>query len=294
MAHRGGRAGGGSQFRWMLMPAMGFLAVMVGFPLGYTIWLSGQAYRFGGAAHWAGMLNYRRLLGDGEFWNGLAITFGLYVLAITAQLLLGIYLALLLDRVRRFRQLLRTLLVSPFVMPPVVVGMMWLVILDPTLGVANWFLAQLGIAPSLWLASPVWVIATVAMIDTWQWTPFVALLVLAGLQTLPADVFESAAIDGARGFALFRRITLPLLVPSIVSATILRTVDLLRFFDVIYITTQGGPGNASETLNIYAFKQGFVFFDIGYAAALMLTLTAIVLVVVATLARVRKGVAAWS
>jgi multiple sugar transport system permease protein len=294
MARPGHGTGEGRQFRWMLMPALAFLAVMVGFPLGYTVWLSGQAYHFGEHPHTAGLLNYIRLLHDAEFWNGLAVTFWLYLLALAAQLVLGVYLAMLLDRARYFRQVLRTLLVSPFVMPPVVVGMMWLVILDPTLGVATWLLAQLGIAPSLWLASPVWVVATVAMIDTWQWTPFVALIVLAGLQTLPPDVFESAAIDGARGFALFRRITLPLLVPSIVSAAILRTVDLLRFFDVIYITTQGGPGNASETLNIYAFKQGFVYFDIGYAAALMLTLTAIVLVVVAALAQARKAATAWS
>ena len=127
------------------------------------------------------------------------------------------------------------------------------------------------------------------MIDTWQWAPFVALILLAGLQTLPPDVFEAAAIDGARGWALLRRVTLPLLAPSIITAATLRSVDLLRFFDIIYITTQGGPGDASQTLNIYAFKQGFVFFDIGYASALMVTLTAIVIGAVLVLMRLRQA-----
>jgi multiple sugar transport system permease protein len=201
------------------------------------------------------------------------------------------WLALLVHRSKRLRWLARTLLVSPFVMPPVVVGLMWLIILDPTLGLANWLLSTAGLPPALWLASPQWVIPTIALIDTWQWAPFVALILLAGMQALDGDIYEAAAIDGARGVALFRRITLPMLGPSLVAAAMLRSVDLLRFFDIIYVTTQGGPGNASQTLNIYAYKQGFVFFDIGYACALMVTLTAIVLGVSGAMMRLRRATA---
>ena len=276
----------------MLIPALLFTALMIGFPLADTLWLSAQHFSFGSRPSFAGLANYGKLLEDGKFWFGLRVTMVLYVLSLVMQLLIGLYLALLVHRARRFRGLLRTLLVSPFVMPPVVVGMMWLVILDPSLGVANWLLGLAGITPSLWLASPLWVVPTVAMIDTWQWAPFVALILLAGLQTLPEDVFEAAAIDGARGWGLLRRVTLPLLAPSIVTAATLRSVDLLRFFDIIYITTQGGPGDASQTLNIYAFKQGFVFLDIGYASALMVTLTAIVLGAVLVLMRMRQA-AQW-
>ncbi|HEX4260567.1 MAG TPA: sugar ABC transporter permease [Acetobacteraceae bacterium] len=282
----------GGQFGWMLAPALGFTAAMIGFPFLYTIWLSLQRFSFGSSPHFNAGANYIHLATDAKFWAGLRVTLELYVISLALQLAVGLYLAVLVHRARRLRGLLRTLLVSPFVMPPVVVGMMWLVILDPSLGIANWILLQFGIAPALWLASPEWVIPTVALIDTWQWAPFVALILLAGLQTLPADVFEAAAIDGARAWALFRRITLPLLAPSIVTAATLRSVDLLRFFDVIYVTTQGGPGDASETLNIYAFKQGFVFFDIGYASALMVTLTAIVVGAVLVLMRLRRA-AAW-
>lgn len=273
----------------MLVPALGFIALMIGFPLIDTLWLSAQHFNFGSQPHFAGLGNYGKLLADPKFWEGLRVTLELYLLSLALQLVVGLYLALLLHRTRVLRGLLRTLLVSPFVMPPVVVGMMWLVILDPSLGVANWLLSCFGISPALWLASPQWVVPTVAMIDTWQWAPFVALILLAGLQTLPADVFEAAAIDGARGWALLRRITLPLLAPSVITAATLRSVDLLRFFDIIYVTTQGGPGDASQTLNIYAFKQGFVFFDIGYASALMVTLTAIVIGAVLILMRLRQA-----
>ncbi len=279
------------RFVWMVAPAVAFVAVMVGFPFVDTLWLSGFAFHFGAAPHAVGLDNYRLLLGDQKFWNGLWVTFYLYVIALAAQLVLGLYLALLLNRVRRFRRLLRSLLISPFVLPPVVVGLMWLVILDPSIGAANYLLAALGLPPSLWLASPGLVVPTVALINTWQWTPFIALILLAGLQALPADVFEAAAINGAHGFALLRRITLPLLAPSIVTAATLRSVDLLRFFDVIYVTTQGGPGDASETLNIYGFRQGFVFLNIGYACALMVALTVLVLAMVGLLARLRRTVA---
>lgn len=276
----------------MLLPALGFIALMIGFPLADTLWLSMQHFSFGSSPRFAALGNYAALLHDGKFWQGLRVTLALYALSLVLQLLAGLYLALLLHRTRVLRGLLRTLLVSPFVMPPVVVGMMWLVILDPSLGIANWLLGLVGISPALWLASPDWVVPTVAMIDTWQWAPFVALILLAGLQTLPPDVFEAASIDGARGWALLRRVTLPLLAPSIITAATLRSVDLLRFFDIIYITTQGGPGDASQTLNIYAFKQGFVFLDIGYASALMVTLTAIVIGAVLVLMRLRQA-ATW-
>ena len=128
------------------------------------------------------------------------------------------------------------------------------------------------------------------MIDTWQWAPFVALIVLGGRLSLPQDVFESAAIDGATGWQCFRRVTLPLLAPTLVTAAVLRSVDLLRFFDVIYITTGGGPGYASTTFNVLAYKRGFEFFDIGYASAIMVTLSSLVFGSVLAFARLREAV----
>lgn len=272
-------------------PAIVFTAGMIAFPVVYTIWLGFHSFSSSGAAEFVGLGNYAKLARDPEFWNGLRITLELYALSLALQLVFGIWLALVLFRSGYLPGLVRSLFISPFMIPPVVAGMMWIVILDPSLGVANYLLQRVGLPPSDWLASPLFVVPTIALIDSWQWAPYVALIVLGGLQSLPTSVYEAAQIDGATGFRLFRRITLPLLMPTIVTAIILRSVDLLRFFDIIYITTQGGPGNASNTLNIYGFRVGFEFYNIGYASALMLTLTAIVFGAVLALNRLRHAVA---
>ncbi|UPA26763.1 carbohydrate ABC transporter permease [Shinella oryzae] len=281
----------GRQLAALSAPAVLFTVAMIAFPVVYTIWLGFHSFSSTGEASFAGSDNYAALVADGEFWNGLYVTFALYFLSMALQLVAGIYLAMLLFHSKRLSGILRSLLISPFMMPPVVAGMMWLVILDPSLGAANYILEALGLPASEWLASPTWVIPTIALIDTWQWAPYVALIVLGGLQSLPPSVYEAAQIDGASPFRIFRRITLPLLLPTIVTAAVLRSVDLLRFFDIIYITTQGGPGNTSNTLNIYGFRVGFEFFNIGYASALMITLSAIVLAAVLVLNRLRNAVA---
>jgi multiple sugar transport system permease protein len=272
-------------------PAVVFTLALIAFPFGYTIWLSLHEFSFGGTPRMNYGENYVLMVQDAEFWAGLKITLVLYVLSLVLQLVLGTYVAMLLHSAKRMSGVVRTLMISPFVLPPVVVGMMWLVVLDPSLGAANWVLESVGLPKSDWLASPQWVIPTVALIDTWQWTPYVALIVLGGLQSLPPNVYEAAQIDGASRWKTFRRITLPLLMPTLVTAALLRSVDLLRFFDIIYITTQGGPGNASNTLNIYGFRKGFEFFEIGYASALMITLSAIVLGAVVLLMQARKRTA---
>ena len=272
-------------------PAVVFTALLIAFPFGYTIWMSLHEFSFGGTSTMTYGQNYLLMLDDAEFWNGLRITVVLYLLSLVMQLVLGTYVAILLHTSKRLSGIVRTLMISPFVLPPVVVGMMWLVVLDPSIGAANFLLTSVGLPRSDWLASPQWVIPTVALVDTWQWTPYVALIVLGGLQSLPPNVYEAAQIDGASRARTFRRITLPLLMPTIVTAAILRSVDLLRFFDIIYITTQGGPGNASNTLNIYGFRKGFEFFEIGYASALMVTLSTIVLGAVVVLTQARRRTA---
>ena len=280
-----------ASLKWMMLPAVIFVAVMVIFPFGYALWLSLLDYKIGLPLTFVGLGNYKALAADDQFWNGLRLTFILYAGALVLQLILGVALGLLLQRIETLKGLVRTVMVSPFMLPPVVVGMMAIVVLDPGMGVANYLLKSAGLPTSLFLASNDFVIFTVILIDTWQWTPFVALIVLGGLQSLPARVYEAAAIDGAVGWRRFVYITLPLLGPTILTAAVLRSVDLLRFFDVIYITTQGGPGYASSTLNIYAYRKGFEFSDIGYASALMITLSTIVFGAVLVFAQLRRKVA---
>jgi multiple sugar transport system permease protein len=264
---------------------------MVIFPFGYAFWLSLQDYRIGQEVNFIGFNNYKTLVQDAQFWNGIKLTFILYISALILQLVLGVALGLLLHRVQVMRGFVRTVMVSPFMLPPVVIGMMSIVILDPGMGVANYLLKAINLPTSLFLASTDYVIYTIVLIDTWQWTPFVALIVLGGLQSLPTKIYEAAAIDGATGWREFFYITLPLLGPTILTAAVLRSVDLLRFFDVIYITTQGGPGFASSTLNIYAYKKAFEFSDVGYASALMITLSTIVFGAVIVFSQLRKKVA---
>jgi multiple sugar transport system permease protein len=274
----------------LMLPAVIFVVLMVIFPFGYAFWLSLQDYRIGQAVKFIGFGNYTALIQDEQFWNGIKLTFILYITALILQLILGVGLGMLLHRVQLMRGLVRTVMVSPFMLPPVVIGMMSIVILDPGMGVANYLLKAAHLPTSLFLASTDYVIYTIVLIDTWQWTPFVALIVLGGLQSLPTKIYEAAAIDGATGWREFIYITLPLLGPTILTAAVLRSVDLLRFFDVIYITTQGGPGYASSTLNIYAYRKAFEFTDIGYAAALMITLSTIVFGVVLVFSQFRKKV----
>lgn len=276
---------------WMIIPAVVLTLAMVIFPLGYAIYLSLSGPAAGASG--IGFGNYERMAVDPQFWGALRITFGLFFAALILQLVLGTALALLLNRFGAVRGLVRTAILSPFMLPPVVVGMIAIVVLDPGLGAANWLLELVGIPPFLWLASPQWSLLVVAFIDTWQWTPFVALIVLGGLQSLPQRVYEAAEIDGAIGFRRFWYITLPLLGPTLLTAAVLRSVDLLRFFDIIYITTQGGPGNATTTLNIMAYKLGFDFMDIGYASSVMITLGVLVLGSVLFFASLRRKVA-WS
>jgi multiple sugar transport system permease protein len=280
-----------ASLQWMMLPAVIFVAVMVIFPFGYALWLSLLDYKIGQTLTFVGAGNYRALAADEQFWNGLRLTFILYAGALVIQLVLGVALGLLLHRLETLKGLIRTVMVSPFMLPPVVVGMMAIVVLDPSMGVANYLLKSAGLPTSLFLASTDFVIFTVILIDTWQWAPFVALIVLGGLQSLPARVYEAAAIDGAVGWRKLVYITLPLLGPTILTAAVLRSVDLLRFFDVIYITTQGGPGYATSTLNIYAYRKGFEFSDIGYASALMITLSTIVFAAVIVFAQLRRKVA---
>ncbi len=291
MSGDGRSIGTKGQLAFLSMPAVVFTVAMIAFPFAYTVWFSLHEFGIGSPPKLNYGMNYIEMVQDGEFWNGLKITLGLYLLSLALQLVLGTYVAMLLHSSKKLSGIVRTLMISPFVLPPVVVGMMWLVVLDPSIGVANYLLQSAGLPTSDWLASPVWVIPTIALIDTWQWTPYVALIVLGGLQSLPPNVYEAAQIDGASRWSTFWRITLPLLAPTLVTAAILRSVDLLRFFDIIYITTQGGPGNASNTLNIYGFRKGFELFEIGYASALMITLSAIVLGAVLVLTQARKRVA---
>jgi len=193
------------------------------------------------------------------------------------EFFLGLGLALLLDQPFRGRGLFRAILLIPMMLPPVVVGVVWRLMYNPDFGAINGTLKGAGVNTEAltWTASPGLALASVIAVDIWQWTPFMFLILLAGLQAIPQEPYEAAMIDGSNWWQTFCHVTLPMLKPAILIALLLRTMDLLRVFDQIFILTGGGPGFATETVSLYIYRAAFRFADFGYAAAMSFVLLAL-------------------
>jgi len=255
----------------LIAPAVAVLLGLSIYPLIYSITISLQ---IGDA--W-GVGNFTRLFSDNFFFTAMAHTFFFAVAALTCEFLLGLGLALLLNNQIRGRGFFRATLLVPMMLPPVVAGIVWRLLLNPNFGAINGTLKQIGIdiEPLTWTASPKLAMLSVVAVDVWQWTPFVFLVLLAGLQAIPQEPYEAALIDGSTRWQTFRHVTLPLLKPAILIVLLLRTMDLLRVFDQIFILTEGGPGFATETISLYIYRTAFRFFDFGYAAAMSFVLLAL-------------------
>jgi multiple sugar transport system permease protein len=251
---------------------MAVLLALSIYPLFYSIKISLQTE----TAHWS-LQNFARLATDHFFLTALAHTFVFAAIALTIEFLTGLALALLLSGQMRGRGLFRSLLLVPMMLPAVVVGVVWRLMLNANFGAINGTLKGFGLNTDklTWTASPRLAMASVIMADVWQWTPFVFLILLAGLQAIPQEPYEAALIDGSSNWQTFRYITLPLLKPAILIALLLRTMDLLRVFDQIFILTEGGPGFATETASLYIYRTAFRFSNFGYAAAMSFVLLAI-------------------
>ena len=257
-----------------IAPAIAVLLSLSIYPLIYSLTVSLQLESASGV-NW-GLGNFARLASDDFFWTALSHTFIYAAAALTCEFLLGLGLALLLNQQIRGRGLFRVSLLVPMMLPTVVVGVVWRLLLHSNFGALNGTLKQFGInTESLtWTASPRLAMLSVIAVDVWQWTPFVFLVLLAGLQAIPQEPYEAALIDGSSRWQTFWHVTLPLLKPSILIVLLLRTMDLLRVFDQIFILTEGGPGFATETISLYIYRTAFRFFDFGYAAAMSFVLLA--------------------
>src|ERR1700754_4780771 len=259
----------------LVAPTVAVLLALSVYPLIYAVKVAFQSGT-GESARWT-LAHFTRLFSDGFFLAALGHTLLYAAVALTFEFLLGLGLALLVDRPLRGRGLFRALLMVPMMLPPVVVGVVWRLMLNPDFGAINGTLRSLGFNTEMmtWTASPRLAMLSVIAVDVWQWTPFVFLVLLAGLQALPQEPYEAARIDGSSAWQTFRFITLPLLKPAMLIALLLRTMDLLRVFDQIFILTEGGPGFATETVSLYIYRTAFRFSDFGYAAALSFVLLAI-------------------
>jgi len=259
----------GAAAAWLLLgPCLLYLAAFAIYPLIYSLRLSfTDLTAADGTGRWVGLSNYGELLVDPLFWNAALNSAIMVGAAVTIQVVLGTALALFFNLQLRGAAIVRGILVLPMLITPIVVGVMWRALLNPDWGLINWAIGRLGFEPPNWLGSIGMAMKTLILVDVWQWTPFVFLIVFARLQALPQDVFEAAQLDGAGPFATFRHVTLPLLMPAIVFAAVFRAVDAFRSFDLIYGLSYGGPARSTTTLSFFSFQNGFQFQNYGYAAA---------------------------
>ncbi len=284
----------------MAFPAVAVLLGITIFPLLYVLRLTVVSWELttGFPAQFVGLQNFVRALTDPRFWNAMKNTGTLVVAGVGLQAVLGTGLALELNRIRRSRTLLMSLLLIPTMIAPVIAGFQFRMIYHDQFGPLNYLFEVItggrfrGYA---WLASPPVALWAVMWTDVWQWTPFMAVLVLAGLQAIPSELLEAAEVDGATGSQTVWRVVLPILLPVITIGTLIRLMDTFKLFDIVYQLTGGGPGNVTETIAYYTYLQGFKFFSLGYTAA-MAFLQLIVITIVAQRflhyqERVRGGVA---
>ena len=273
---------------WWVAPAVAVLAAMSIYPLIFLV-LSGFHSTSG---QWT-LRNFTRMAGDRMLGESLFHTALFVGVALALELTWGLLLAVIVDSVRRGRGFLRTAIMVPMLLPPVVAAVVWRLIYNPQFGLLNGTIRALGGNPSglTWTSGEGGALWSVIAVDVWEWTPFVFLLISAALQSLPLEALEAARVDGASKWRIFVDIELPLLKPVLILAAMLRGMDLIRVFDQVFILTQGGPGFATETISLYIYRTAFRFFDFGYAAAMSLLLLVIATVLARGLARQLRSVA---
>jgi multiple sugar transport system permease protein len=258
-------------------PAVLIIGLLMLYPILYLLLISFRNYQASLVNYtFVGLRWYRELLSDDRFITALWRTIYYTAAAVAAEVSLGTLMALILNRDFRGVTVVRTLFLLPMVATPAASILIWSTMFNPSMGVLNWFLEILGLPPSVWLASPKTVIPSLLMVEVWMGSPFVMLLVLAGLRNLPVEPFECAAIDGASWWQRFVYLTMPLIRPALVTALLFRLIDTLKQFPIIWILTQGGPSRASETLYIYGYKLSFKYLEMGYGSAVLISLVFIV------------------
>ncbi len=266
--------------KWIFpLPAVLFILLMMVFPILYTVWNSMTPWSLstGQPQTFQGPTNYFNLLSDSRFVASIFRTFYFTIIAVAVELVLGVAIALLLNRDFPFKRIVSSIMLLPMMATPVAIAMVWLLMYVPTTGIVNYVLRLANLPQPLWVYSENSVIPALALVDVWEWTPMIVLICLAGLTALPHDPLEAAIVDGASTWQTIRYVTLPMLLPTISVAALLRLIDALKTFDIIYVMTQGGPGFTSETLNIYTYVQAFGYFNFGYASSVLVVFFAIVL-----------------
>jgi multiple sugar transport system permease protein len=269
-------------------PAVVTLFLIVIIPIVFNLYLAFTKWTIGlGQPRFIGLGNFIELLSDERVLNGVKVMIYFSGLSLSLEMVLGLLIAVYFNRQFKGSEVVQAIYILPFAATPVAVALIWRIMLNPEIGVLNYLLQSVGLPGSLWVSSPKTVIPALVMVDVWKWTPMITLIVLAGLKSLPHEPYEAAQIDGASALQIFWYITLPLIRPVLIAAMMLRSLDNLKEFDMLYTITQGGPGIASETLYLYSYNVGFSFFKAGYGSALMVVVFLIVLVFNVVMNRLR-------
>ena len=271
-----------------VIPALVVVLGVIIFPWVFTIWMSLNEWKVGSPTVFVGLANYLRLPNDPRFieatWHTIAYTF----LSVLLPLVFGTFAAVAFHQKFPLRGFLRGLFIMPMMATPVAIALVWTMMFHPQLGVLNYLLSLVGLPAQLWVFHPGTVIPSLVMVETWQWTPLVMLIVLGGLAAIPAEPYESARIDGASFWQMFRYITLPLITPFLFIAAMIRMIDAVKSFDIIFAITQGGPGSASETINLYLYSVAFIYYDIGYGSAIAVAFFALIVALAAVMLHLRQ------
>ena len=260
------------------LPAIIFVALLMIFPFFYTLFLSFTNWNLtsGNPMSFAGFNSYMRVLSEPRFLHALSRTLLFTFFAVLIEGMLGVAIALILNRAFVGKSIAKLLLLLPLVATPVAVGIVFNLFYDPTIGLANFALQSVGLPQGLWISSAGSVLPSLILVDVWQWTPMITLIVLAGLAGLSEEPVEAARVDGASEWQILRHVTIPMVMPTILTAMILRLIDALKTFDIIFAMTGGGPGYASETLNIMGFKYSFEYFRMGQSSVILVVLFLVV------------------
>jgi multiple sugar transport system permease protein len=256
----------------LLAPALTFLTLLSAWPFAYLLYASFTSYQLAIPIPitFVGVHNFVVVLKSARFWQSLEVTGVFALISVPLQLVCGLLLALLLNGLVRGREVYASILLIPMMLAPVVVGFSWNLFLNPVYGPLNAALAGLGFSPPAWAQSPTWALPTLVVVDTWQWTPLVMVVLLAGLRSIPPRVYEAARVDGSTVWQTFFHVVLPMLAPYLTVAAVLRFIDSFKVFDIIYTLTRGGPGSLTQNLAYYTYDLGFGRFEFGRAGALSL------------------------
>jgi multiple sugar transport system permease protein len=271
----------------LVLPAVLLVVAVLIYPIAYGLYLSLFDYvmTMSPDLTFVGLSNYRKLFADESFRNSLAVTGRFTAMTVALEFIIGLGIALLLTLEFPARPLFRALILLPLMVPPLVSGLLWRLMYDHELGVLSYFVRVLGGEPPVFLGDPKVALLAVSLTEVWRATPFMVLVLLAALQSVPNDLHEAAQIDGANAFDRFRAVTFPLILPVVLIALLFRTVDVLRTFDLVYLLTQGGPGSTTEVLSMFIYRYGFQSFDMGLTSAASMLLFALTLVVCAVYLR---------